>query len=220
MHLTCVSEGGLQHRYTRTGGARPYGVSCLVAGFDGDSRRPTIFRSEPSGAFAEWTASAVGKASEKVTVQVFSMYRDIVKVKEKVMEGIDWESGKFVMTATTRIFIGADDSPGILQVFIQVLFLLSCRVMSHSPDFRLRERPRRVSCHNLRDVIGLRLKFFLSRVLDRHVLRLYFRNFDNFGQIAFGVAPSSVSRLHSTTVHRVPFTRSCRHWPSSNPCPI
>ena len=61
--LACA--GGLQHRYTRTGGARPYGVSCLIAGFD-DNGRPCVFRSEPSGAFAEWTASAVGKASEKV----------------------------------------------------------------------------------------------------------------------------------------------------------
>ncbi|CAM9769926.1 unnamed protein product, partial [Scytosiphon promiscuus] len=57
--------GGLQHRYTRTGGARPYGVACLVAGFDEDTLLPCLFRSEPSGAFAEWTASAVGKASEK-----------------------------------------------------------------------------------------------------------------------------------------------------------
>eukprot|EP00752_Nemacystus_decipiens_P007648 g6837.t1 len=57
--------GGLQHRYTRTGGARPYGVACLVAGFDEDTMRPSVFRSEPSGAFAEWTASAVGKGSDK-----------------------------------------------------------------------------------------------------------------------------------------------------------
>ncbi|CAM9729058.1 unnamed protein product, partial [Ectocarpus sp. 12 AP-2014] len=58
--------GGLQHRYTRTGGARPYGVACLVAGFDEDTLLPSVFRSEPSGAYAEWTASAVGKASDKV----------------------------------------------------------------------------------------------------------------------------------------------------------
>lgn len=60
------TAGGLQHRYTRTGGARPYGVACLVAGFDEDTLLPSVFRSEPSGAFAEWTASAVGKGSEKV----------------------------------------------------------------------------------------------------------------------------------------------------------
>ncbi|CBN79780.1 20S proteasome subunit [Ectocarpus siliculosus] len=57
--------GELQHRYTRTGGARPYGVACLVAGFDEDTLLPSVFRSEPSGAYAEWTASAVGKASDK-----------------------------------------------------------------------------------------------------------------------------------------------------------
>ncbi|CAM9285888.1 unnamed protein product [Choristocarpus tenellus] len=56
--------GSLQHRYTRTGGARPHGVSCLIAGFDEDEC-PRVFLSEPSGAFAEWTASAVGRGSEK-----------------------------------------------------------------------------------------------------------------------------------------------------------
>ena len=65
---TLMSSGGLQHRYTRTGGARPYGVACLVAGFDEDTLLPSVFRSEPSGAFAEWSASAVGKGSEKVSI--------------------------------------------------------------------------------------------------------------------------------------------------------
>ncbi|CAM9994186.1 unnamed protein product, partial [Discosporangium mesarthrocarpum] len=57
--------GGLQHRYTRTGGARPYGVSCLIVGFDEDNT-PRVFRSEPSGMFAEWTASTIGRGSDKV----------------------------------------------------------------------------------------------------------------------------------------------------------
>eukprot|EP00903_Cladosiphon_okamuranus_P013017 g12145.t1 len=65
--------GGLQHRYTRTGGARPYGVACLVAGFDEDTLLPSVFRSEPSGAFAEWTASAVGKGSEKALAKLESV---------------------------------------------------------------------------------------------------------------------------------------------------
>lgn len=58
-------SGGLQHRFTRTGGARPYGVSCLLVGFD-ENACPRVFRSEPSGAYAEWVASAVGKAWDKV----------------------------------------------------------------------------------------------------------------------------------------------------------
>ena len=65
--------GGLQHRYTRIGGARPYGVACLVAGFDEDTLLPSVFRSEPSGAFAEWTASAVGKGSDKVRARAGRM---------------------------------------------------------------------------------------------------------------------------------------------------
>jgi len=66
--LSLSSSGGLQHRYTRTGGARPCGVASLVAGFGEDTLLPSVFRSEPSGAFAEWSASAVGKGSDKVRI--------------------------------------------------------------------------------------------------------------------------------------------------------
>ena len=38
---------------------RPFGVSCLVAGYDDDG--PQLFQVDPSGAAFGWKASAIGK---------------------------------------------------------------------------------------------------------------------------------------------------------------
>ena len=49
----------LMQEYTQSGGVRPFGVSCLVAGFDHDG--PQLFQVDPSGAAFGWKATAIGK---------------------------------------------------------------------------------------------------------------------------------------------------------------
>lgn len=49
----------LQQRYTQIGGVRPYGVTSLIAGFDGPT--PQLFQTDPSGVLSAWKASAAGK---------------------------------------------------------------------------------------------------------------------------------------------------------------
>ncbi|CAM9336642.1 unnamed protein product, partial [Chrysoparadoxa australica] len=79
-HVTrFVSE--MQHRYTRLGGARPFGVSCIVVGFD-EEGHPRVFRNDPSGSFAEWRATATGKDSPKA-----------MEVLEAKAEGLAGSSG-------------------------------------------------------------------------------------------------------------------------------
>lgn len=41
-------------RYTQSGGVRPFGVSCLITGFDHDDPTPRLYLSEPSGIFSAW----------------------------------------------------------------------------------------------------------------------------------------------------------------------
>lgn len=49
----------LMQEYTQSGGVRPFGVSCLVAGYDHDG--PQLFQVDPSGAAFGWKATAIGK---------------------------------------------------------------------------------------------------------------------------------------------------------------
>lgn len=47
--------------YTQSGGVRPFGISLLVAGLDGDGT-PALYQVDPSGAYFGWKATAIGKS--------------------------------------------------------------------------------------------------------------------------------------------------------------
>ncbi|XP_057327831.1 proteasome subunit alpha type-7-1 [Microplitis mediator] len=56
---------GLKQKYTQSNGRRPFGISCLLAGFDYDGS-PHLFQTEPSGIYHEWKANATGRAAKTV----------------------------------------------------------------------------------------------------------------------------------------------------------
>lgn len=55
-----TQTAGVMQEYTQRGGVRPFGVSLLVAGLDGDGN-PGLFQVDPSGAYFGWKATAIGK---------------------------------------------------------------------------------------------------------------------------------------------------------------
>ena len=58
------STASVMQEYTQSGGVRPFGVSLLVAGMDGDGV-PRLFQVDPSGAYFGWKATAIGKVRRK-----------------------------------------------------------------------------------------------------------------------------------------------------------
>eukprot|EP00629_Pelagomonadales_sp_RCC1024_P006512 CAMPEP_0119276982 /NCGR_PEP_ID=MMETSP1329-20130426/16340_1 /TAXON_ID=114041 /ORGANISM="Genus nov. species nov., Strain RCC1024" /LENGTH=253 /DNA_ID=CAMNT_0007277433 /DNA_START=201 /DNA_END=962 /DNA_ORIENTATION=+ len=54
-----------QQRYTQRGGVRPFGVSSLLAGFDGASGEPRMYQIDPSGTYFAWDANAIGGRNAK-----------------------------------------------------------------------------------------------------------------------------------------------------------
>ncbi|XP_052754595.1 proteasome subunit alpha type-7-1 [Achroia grisella] len=56
---------GLKQRYTQSNGRRPFGISCLIGGFDYDGL-PHLFQTEPSGIYYEWKANATGRSAKTV----------------------------------------------------------------------------------------------------------------------------------------------------------
>jgi len=55
----------LKQRYTQSNGKRPFGISCLIGGFDGDGT-PRLYQTEPSGTYHEWKANATGRNAKTV----------------------------------------------------------------------------------------------------------------------------------------------------------
>ncbi|XP_050688697.1 proteasome subunit alpha type-7-like [Eriocheir sinensis] len=55
----------LKQRYTQSNGRRPFGTSCLIAGFDMDET-PHLYLTDPSGTYTEWQANATGRSAKTV----------------------------------------------------------------------------------------------------------------------------------------------------------
>jgi len=73
--------GQLKQKFTQKGGARPFGVSTLLVGFD-TSNKPRVFQTEPSGNTSEWKASSVGRSSKQVTEFLEKNFKDEMKLDE------------------------------------------------------------------------------------------------------------------------------------------
>ena len=62
-----------KQRFTQLGGIRPFGVSLLVAGSDGE---PHLFETDPSGTLREWRAHAVGRGSKDAKKVLTDEFKD------------------------------------------------------------------------------------------------------------------------------------------------
>ncbi|XP_011206355.1 PREDICTED: proteasome subunit alpha type-7-B [Bactrocera latifrons] len=65
----------LKQKYTQSNGRRPFGISCLIAGFDSNGE-PHLYQTEPSGNYYEWKANAVGRAAKTVREYLEKHYKE------------------------------------------------------------------------------------------------------------------------------------------------
>jgi 20S proteasome subunit alpha 4 len=66
----------LKQRYTQSNGRRPFGISCLIGGFDEDGT-PRLYQTEPSGTYHEWKANATGRNAKTVSWNIFNLCRNL-----------------------------------------------------------------------------------------------------------------------------------------------
>ena len=75
--------------YTQRSGVRPFGLSCIIAGFDEGKDEPKLFMTDPSGQVTMWKAGAIGKNSDKVLGILEEKYKDNMTEDEVLKCSID-----------------------------------------------------------------------------------------------------------------------------------
>ena len=81
------SIGDLKQMHTQYGGLRPFGVSLIIAGVD--SEGPQIFVTEPSGAFLEWKATAIGSGKPSAMEYFEKEYEPTKSLEESIVLAIN-----------------------------------------------------------------------------------------------------------------------------------
>jgi proteasome alpha subunit len=71
----------IKQQYTQYGGARPYGVSLMIAGFDNS---PKLFTTDVFGSYWEYKANAIGENDEKMKEKLRQEYKQEMTCEEGV----------------------------------------------------------------------------------------------------------------------------------------
>ncbi|KAH8245387.1 hypothetical protein KR032_009732, partial [Drosophila birchii] len=65
----------LQLKYTQAPDCRPFGVSCLVAGYDSNVR-PRLYQTDPYGNYSEYSATAIGRSAQTAQAYLERVFTD------------------------------------------------------------------------------------------------------------------------------------------------
>jgi len=99
----------LKQRYTQSNGRRPFGISCLIGGFDEDGT-PRLYQTEPSGTYHEWKANATGRSAKTVreflekyyTAEEVASEEKTVKIAIRALLEVVQSGGKNLEIAVMR----------------------------------------------------------------------------------------------------------------------
>lgn len=71
--------------YTQYGGARPFGITFIIAGV---SKKPLIYLTEPSGSYFQYKAKAIGQKSEEANKLLESGWKENMTKEEAIKLGV------------------------------------------------------------------------------------------------------------------------------------
>jgi len=100
---------GLKQKYTQSNGRRPFGISCLIAGFDFDGI-PHLFQTDPSGTYHEWKANVTGRSAKTVreflekfyTAELVESEEATIKLAIRALLEVVQSGGKNIELAVMR----------------------------------------------------------------------------------------------------------------------
>src|SRR4030043_1976363 len=77
----------LKQQFTQYGGARPFGVSLMVAGIN--NKKPEIYTSDVTGNYLGYKANAIGENDEKIKEKLREKYDEKASIKKAVKIALD-----------------------------------------------------------------------------------------------------------------------------------
>jgi len=80
--LVIKDVANTQQQFTQYGGARPFGVSMMLAGLNG--KKPELFVSDVTGNYFSYYANAIGENDGKIKNLLRKKYKEGMKIKECV----------------------------------------------------------------------------------------------------------------------------------------
>ncbi len=76
----------LKQIYTQVGGARPFGVSLLIAGVNDV---PSLFVTDPTGIYFEYKATAIGESEDEIKEILNKRYKENLGLNDAIKLGIE-----------------------------------------------------------------------------------------------------------------------------------
>jgi proteasome alpha subunit len=102
----------IKQQFTQYGGARPFGVSIMVAGIN--KKSPELYTSDVTGNYFSYNANAIGENDERIREKLREEYSRDLTIKRGVKAALkifkDVQGSKFNMDRFELAFIKSDDS--------------------------------------------------------------------------------------------------------------
>ena len=78
----CRETSELIQEKTQSGGYRPFGISVLVAGYDEEG--PHLTQLDPSGAYYNWKATAIGKGAKNAKTFLEKRFKADMEIEDAI----------------------------------------------------------------------------------------------------------------------------------------
>lgn len=85
--LVIKEISNIKQQFTQYGGARPFGVSLMVAGINNE--KPELYTSDIKGNYFSYYATAIGENDEKIKEQLKEKYKHDLTIKKGVKLALD-----------------------------------------------------------------------------------------------------------------------------------
>ncbi len=110
--LVVKDLANLKQQFSQYGGARPFGVSLMIAGIN--NKKPELFSSDVTGNYTEYFATAIGENDDKIKEKLRESYKKDFTIKKGVKMALeifkDLEDKKFNLGRFELVYIKNEDS--------------------------------------------------------------------------------------------------------------